>query len=161
MTGLLRKKGGHARVTHLELSFARGFVFMVWALRNASPANHRNFQRIACWVLVSAVFWIAGGLAGQNLRFALWAVALGIEYAGPSVGFGVPGLGRSNTADWDVEGHHFSERCSLFIIIALGESILVTGATFADLAWGPSQLAAFAGAFVGSIAMWWIYFDTA
>ena len=28
-----------------------------------------------------------------------------------------------------------AERCGLFIIIALGESILVTGATFADLSW--------------------------
>ncbi len=78
----------------------------------------------------------------------------------PSAGFAVPGLGRSTTADWDVEGHHLSERCSLFVIIALGESILVTGATFADLAWGPAQVAAFLAALVGSIAMWWIYFDT-
>ncbi len=30
---------------------------------------------------------------------------------------------------------HIAERCGLFVIIALGESILITGATFADLAW--------------------------
>ena len=41
------------------------------------------------------------------------------------------GLGRSATSDWDIEGGHMAERCGLFIIIALGESILVTGATFA------------------------------
>jgi low temperature requirement protein LtrA len=37
--------------------------------------------------------------------------------------------------DWVIEGGHLAERCGLFVIIALGESILVTGATFADLEW--------------------------
>ena len=45
-----------------------------------------------------------------------------------------------------------------FIIIALGESIVVTGATFADLTWTAENVAAFVSAFVGSLAMWWIYF---
>jgi len=50
------------------------------------------------------------------------------------------------------------ERCAGFIIIALGESIVVTGATFADLAWTLAIVSAFASAFVGAIAMGWIYF---
>jgi low temperature requirement protein LtrA len=52
-----------------------------------------------------------------------------------------------------------AERCGLFIIIALGESILVTGAKFASLAWTTPTVAAFLVAFVGSVAMWWIYFN--
>jgi low temperature requirement protein LtrA len=54
---------------------------------------------------------------------------------------------------------HLAERCGLFIIIALGESVLVTGATFACLDWAPVSAAAFVVAFIGSIAMWWIYFN--
>ena len=61
----------------------------------------------------------------------------------PAVGFWMPGLGRSATADWDVEGGHMAERCALFVIIALGESILVTGATFAELAWTTATIGAF------------------
>jgi low temperature requirement protein LtrA len=72
----------------------------------------------------------------------------------------VPGLGRSRTGDWDIEGNHLAERCSLFIIIALGESLLVTGATFAELAWNPATMLAFVLAFIGTVAMWWVYFDT-
>ena len=45
------------------------------------------------------------------------------------------------------------------MIIALGESILITGATFAGLAWDGVTLAAFANAFVGSVAMWVVYFN--
>src|ERR1700742_2464125 len=51
-----------------------------------------------------------------------------------------------------------AERCAGFIIIALGESIVVTGATFADLTWTGENVTAFVAALLGSIAMWWIYF---
>jgi low temperature requirement protein LtrA len=134
-------------------------LFMLWALRGHSPGNYRNFQRINAWLAVSAVLWIAGALAEGEARLGLWVAALAIEYVGPSLGFWTPGLGRSATADWDVEGGHMAERCALFIIIALGESVLVTGATFAKLPWSPATVAAFMTAFVGSAAMWWIYFN--
>ena len=52
-----------------------------------------------------------------------------------------------------------AERCGLFIIIALGESILITGATFAGLSWNAENAAAFLVAFAGSVAMWAVYFN--
>jgi low temperature requirement protein LtrA len=149
------------------LAFAGAYVFMqlgrslfmLWALRGHSVVNYRNFLRINCWLGLSAVFWISGAVAEGEARLLLWIVALAIEYVSPSLGFWTPGLGRSTTADWDVEGGHLAERCGLFIIIALGESVLVTGATFAKLPWSPATVAAFATAFVGSASMWWIYFN--
>ena len=149
------------------LTFALAFVFMqvgrclfmLYALNGRSKANFRNFQRITLWLVGSGIFWIAGGLSQGPARIALWSVAVAIETAGPALYFFVPGLGRSSVADWDVEGHHISERCGLFIIIALGESILVTGATFARLDWTFATGAAFLTAFTGSVAMWWIYFN--
>jgi low temperature requirement protein LtrA len=134
-------------------------LFMLWALHRHSAAHFRNFQRIAAWLALSGVFWIAGAFAAPEVRFGLWLAALAIEYAGPWAGFWTPGLGRSSTADWDVEGAHMAERCGLFIIIALGESILVTGATFAKMDWNAATVAAFTAAFVGSVAMWWVYFN--
>ena len=135
-------------------------LFMVWALRHASPTSYRNFLRITAWLAASGVLWVAGGLAHDGLRLGLWAAALGIEYLSPIVGFWTPGLGRSTTADWDVEGAHMAERCGLFVIVALGESIVVTGATVAKLPMEAGTIGAFIMALVGSIAMWWIYFDT-
>lgn len=149
------------------LGFAGAYVFMqvgrslftALALRRHNQANYRNFLRITAWLVLSAVFWIAGAFAEVEARLALWAVALAIEYVSPSLGFWTPGLGRSATSDWDVEGGHLAERCGLFIIIALGESILVTGAVVADLELSATTLIAFVVSFIGSIAMWWIYFD--
>lgn len=136
-------------------------AFMLWALRGGrSPGNFRNFLRILVWLSLSGLLWIGGGLAEPEPRLYWWLGAVAIEYLGPVSYFRVPGLGRSSLSDWDVEGGHLSERCGLFIIIALGESILITGATFARLDWNPATVAAFCIAFLGSVAMWWIYFDS-
>jgi hypothetical protein len=117
-----------------------------------------NAVRITAWLAMSAIFWIAGGIATGELRLVLWAIALCIEYISPAVRFWIPRYGASSVADWVVEGGHMAERCAGFIIIALGESIVVTGATFADLTWTTENVTAFTSAFVGSLAMWWIYF---
>jgi low temperature requirement protein LtrA len=134
-------------------------AFMVVAVRGRDPANHRNFLRIFTWLAVSAVFWIAGGCLTGVERAALWVVGLSLEIFGPTIGYFVPGMGRSTTADWKIDGAHMAERCALFVIIALGESILVTGATAASLPATTAAVCAFVVAFVGSVAMWWIYFN--
>lgn len=134
-------------------------LFFVWAARG-HPVSMRNFQRISVWLGLAGIFWIAGGLAHHNMRLVLWMIALGLEFISPWAFFWVPGLGRSTTNEWNIDGAHLAERCGLFIIIALGESILVTGATFSDLDWSPAVVGAFFSSLVGSIAMWWLYFDT-
>ncbi|WP_114239002.1 low temperature requirement protein A [Dyella sp. C9] len=134
-------------------------LFMVWALRHSSLAARRNFYRITTWLVVTGVLWVLGGLHEGQARLACWAVALAIEYLGPAAFFYVPGLGRSTTGEWDVEGGHMAERCSLFVIIALGESVVVTGSSFAEGVRSPEAWFAFVVAFVGCVAMWWIYFD--
>ena len=100
-----------------------------------------NAIRILIWLCVSAVFWISGGLAEGEKRLYLWIVALAIEYVSPAARFWTPGLGFSSVEAWAVEGGHMAERCSLFIIIALGEAVVVSGATFAELAWTPENVA--------------------
>jgi low temperature requirement protein LtrA len=133
-------------------------IFLLASIPRARPSIRMNAIRILVWLSVSAMFWIAGGFAQGYSRLVLWAVALGIEYISPAVRFWIPRYGASSIEDWAVEGGHMAERCAGFIIIALGESIVVSGATFADLAWTVETVGAFASALVGSIAMWWIYF---
>jgi low temperature requirement protein LtrA len=135
-------------------------LFVLWAVRRASARLTNNFQRIAVWLTLSGTCWIIGGLAEPGARLAWWTLALGIELLGPWALFWVPGLGRSSVTDWNVDGGHMAERCALFVIIALGESLLVTGATFAELTWDVPTLVAFFSAVLGSILMWWLYFDT-
>jgi low temperature requirement protein LtrA len=144
-------------LAHVSIQVGRT-LFMLWGV-GSHESLALNFRRILAWLCVSGSFWILGGLMDGEARLALWIAALAIEYLGPSQGFWTPGLGRSTTADWDVEGGHLAERCALFVIIALGESVLVTGATFSGLAWSLPVVLAFLSAFLSSVAMWWIYFN--
>jgi low temperature requirement protein LtrA len=144
-------------VAYAAMQVGKTVFLWVSTPRSRNPAR-MNAIRITAWLSASAVFWIAGGFAESYARLLLWAVALGIEYLSPAVRFWIPKYGASEVADWVVEGGHMAERCAGFIIIALGESIVVIGATFAELAWTPETVGAFASAFIGSLAMWWIYF---
>ena len=135
-------------------------LFLAWVLSRAEGESGLNLLRAALWFMASAVFWIAGALAAGDLeRLAWWLIALAIEYAGPSALFYVPFLGRSAVQQWTISGHHMAERAALFIIIALGEGVVVTGRTFADHAMTGDNVAAFLIAFAGSVMMWWVYFD--
>lgn len=125
----------------------------------AGTALRRNFLRIALWFAASAPFWIAGGLATGAARDALWGVALAIDVAGPLARFYVPSLGASAVSDWDIDGEHIAERCALFLIIALGESLMITGATFEKLDWTAPQWITLLASVAATLAMWWIYFD--
>jgi low temperature requirement protein LtrA len=147
--------------------FAGGYVgiqvgrtlFFLWAARGHDRVLVRNFQRILVWLVSSGVLWTCGAWQ-PAWRLPCWIAALSLEYVGPSMGFGVPGLGRSASTDWVVSGGHLAERCALFVIIALGESLLVTGATFSAQALTVDAALAFLVAFAGSLALWWLYFDT-
>jgi low temperature requirement protein LtrA len=132
--------------------------FLLAATPRSRVSVRRNAIRILAWLLLAAVFWILGGLAEGEERLWLWGLALAIEYVAPVARFWTPGYGASSIEDWYVEGGHIAERCAGFIIIALGEAIVVNAATFADLVWTSHAVAAFVSAFVASIAAWWIYF---
>ncbi len=135
-------------------------MFMVWATRHHDRANYLGFLRFCCWFGLAGIFWLIGCTMEElNWQRGFWVTALAIEFVAPWFGYRVPGLGASSTRDWQIDGHHMAERCGLFVIIALGESILIAGATFAEMQWTAPVLTAFIATFVASVAMWWIYFN--
>ena len=136
-------------------------LYTAWAKGEWRAGESKNMTRASVYFILAAPLWIAGGLDSEPARrTAWWAAALALEYAGPLLFYSVPGIGRSTPEEWNISGAHMAERCSLFIIISLGEGILVTGATFAGLPPGWPAMLAFLSAFLATVAMWWIYFDT-
>jgi len=133
-------------------------LFAVFATRHEALA--RNFQRFFVWSLVGGSLAIVGGLAQGHLREVLWALVVAIDLFSAAVGFYVPGLGRTATLEWNIDGAHAAERIQAFVMIALGESIVIIGASltgFKDLSLGETM--AFLLAFATSVALWWVYFD--
>jgi low temperature requirement protein LtrA len=117
-------------------------------------AQHRAaVLHLAPWFALSPTLVLVGGFAGEDLRIVLWVAAVAVDVAGT--------LREREGSGWQISPAHFAERYALFIIIALGESIVAVGSGLA----GHPKDAAFAGAlavsFVGVAAIWWAYFDFA
>ena len=135
-------------------------IFMVIVLRG-QPLQ-ANFQRILAWCVVSGALAVAGGIVTGPARGWLWLAAVCVDLLGGVAGFYTPGLGRSATTEWTIEGGHLAERCQAFILIALGESVVIVGATLSGLlattvTW--AEIGAFGTAVIGSMGLWWLYFD--
>lgn len=146
-------------VVYVLTQVGRG-AFIIWALRGEQL--QKTFWRVTAWSVLAAVPMLAGAAVPGHGRELLWAAAVAIELVGAAIGFQTPGLGRSHTSDWTIDGRHFAERCQAFVLIAIGESIIVIGGRLYDLA-EPSgrQIATFVVAFLGNVALWWVSFDRA
>jgi low temperature requirement protein LtrA len=133
-------------------------VFMLFAFRRVDDASYLTFVRITVWVVASSLFWMAGAFADLESRVLLWSFALVLEYASPLARFWVPSLGPSPRESLDISGEHMAERCALFVILCLGETILTTGRNAAEHMQSNLTFAVFCSAFLTTGFMWWIYF---
>src|ERR671916_2962938 len=91
------KRGLMFALAYVAIQVGRtAFTFI--ALRKSLGGSHplsRTFQRILTWLVGAGVLWIIGGLLGGEARYAVWLLALAVEYSGPGVGYYIPALGRS------------------------------------------------------------------
>jgi low temperature requirement protein LtrA len=134
-------------------------AFLTFAAAGPGTPERMRAGRILTWFVAAGVLWIAGGIADGPARTALWLAALAVDYGAPAVLYWVPGRPRLAGETWQVGTEHFAERFQLFVIIALGESIVLTGATTTEVELDTATVVAFALAFLGTAALWWLYFN--
>lgn len=135
-------------------------LFVTFAGASPGTPERERAARILVWFLGAGLFWVAGGLAHDATRVVLWIAAIGLDYAAPLALFPLPGRRRLSGTTWQLVTGHFAERFGLFVIIALGETIVLTGATMADLGLTLPTVGAFSVAFLGTAALWWLYFTS-
>ena len=135
-------------------------TFLTFAAAEPGTIERERAGRILTWFVAAGVLWIAGALVDGPARVAFWLAALALDYGGPLVTFRVPGLPRVAPEAWSVGTEHFAERFGLFVILALGESIVITGATTSALDLDTARFVAFGMAFLLTAALWWLYFTS-
>jgi low temperature requirement protein LtrA len=116
------------------------------------------FERLVGWSAASGVLWLAGAALPGDRRLLLWIPAAVLDVCAPFAGYWLPRRGYALTTDYDIDGGHFTDRCQGFIIIALGESIVVTGATAANAGLTSTVVLCLGIAFLETAALWWLYF---
>ncbi|MBB3980017.1 low temperature requirement protein LtrA [Rhizobium azooxidifex] len=133
-------------------------LFALYAFRDGDPAAFTTFLRITAWLMVSGALWVAGGLSEPHLRVLFWVAALAVEYIGPVVRYWLPSIGAAPPEALNVDGEHLAERCALFVIIALGETILTTGKNASAHLENAGTVPVLVLAFLTTVLMWWLYF---
>ncbi|GAA4850359.1 low temperature requirement protein A [Kitasatospora terrestris] len=104
--------------------------------------------------LASGPLLLAGGLLESPWREAMWATAALLDLSAPL-------LFRRRLAAVDYHPGHLPERFGLFLLVALGESIVGIGGPVAGSDLHGAQLVSVALAFVISCALWWLYYGFA
>ena len=132
--------------------------FLTFAAADRGSVDRERALHILIWFAAAGVFWIAGAFADSTARVALWIIALAIDYIAPAVVYWLPGRKRLKHVVWNVSTRHFTERFHLFIILALGETIIVTGSTTSSEELNSSRVIALTFAFLSTVAFWWLYF---
>lgn len=93
---------------------------------------------------------LVNGVADGTLTRLLFVLAALVAYATPYL-WGVRGF--------SISASHFAERHGLIMIVALGESIVATGAGAGDLEFDRRTIGAILCAFILISALYWAYFD--
>src|SRR5919107_3519934 len=119
-------------VSYVAIQVGR-HLFLTFAAAEAGTIERERAGRILTWFVAAGILWIPGALVDGPARIGLWLLALALDYGAPLVTYWVPGRQRLEGAAWNVGTEHFAERFGLFIIIALGESIVITGATTSEI----------------------------
>jgi low temperature requirement protein LtrA len=121
------------------------------------PVNRDHFVATLIWLAATAPLWIVGAAATTDLRVASWGAAAAIDVTG--IWLAHPLLGRRPRSERaEFGGEHFMERCRLFLLIALGETVVTPGAALAS---APSRITTLASgtlALAGTLCLWWLYF---
>lgn len=130
----------------------------VWTLVNSTDAVLReHYFRTLLWVIATTPLWIAGAALSPESRLLWWALAVGIDQIGRWLAHPIPGRRlRSENVEFDAD--HMLERCHLFLLIALGETVFTTGSAIATAPTTLMTLVTGAFALVGTVALWALNF---
>ena len=112
--------------------------------------SHAGVVRWAGLSSIGLVLVLIGGFVDPTVRPWIWLLAVVADVVAAAI------AGRNTI--WDMKANHLSERHGLFVIIAIGESLILAGTAVAN----DERSFALASAAVATILvaalLWWTYF---
>ncbi|HEY3385799.1 MAG TPA: low temperature requirement protein A [Saprospiraceae bacterium] len=122
------------------------YLWVSWPNENMRSAV-RSFGAFSILGLMAV---LVGGFLGGELQYWFWGLAIALDVFAATVG--------ANKEGWGLHPNHFVERHGLFIIIAMGETLIVAASGATKEAWD-GHLMLVAALSVGiTSCLWWLYF---
>ncbi|PZS20395.1 MAG: low temperature requirement protein A [Pseudonocardiales bacterium] len=145
---------GHLGLLY-ALAYWAGRVILGAPLFRSAAGGFRRVNPYTVSIVLTGPLLIVGALCPSGVREGLWGLAALLDLATPT-------LLRSRLRGMRFDAPHLAERFSLFVLIALGESVVAIGASAQsghrlNVAVG----CAVAAAFALSCGLWWVYFHFA
>lgn len=120
-------------------------------LNNEGPdANPGGARTWAGFSTIGLVLVLVGALADPSIRLVLWTLTIVADIVAAAI------AGRAQ--EWDLHAGHLTERHGLFVIIALGESLIVAGTAVAAEERTAPLVGVAVLAVVVACLLWWTYF---
>lgn len=129
-----------------------GLAFQLWVAW-ANPPQRAAARTFALVSLGGLAAVLAGGIVGGAALYWLWALAIMLDVIAAATGGQAEG--------WNLRPEHFAERHGLFVIIALGETLIVAATGVTGAAWTGDLMAVAGLAVATTCGLWWSYFPSA
>ncbi len=129
-----------------------GLFLYIWASReeDSQQSGANGFAMLSVGGFVSVLI---GAVLGGTAQYALWGFAIFLDVGSTVV------VGRFG--QWNIRPDHFVERHGLFVIIALGETLVVAGSGMVTGEWTGVLLVNSVLAVTTTCLLWWTYFSRA
>ncbi|WP_433124396.1 low temperature requirement protein A [Micromonospora sp. CA-240977] len=134
----------------------RGIVLVSTLYRQQHRSAMARATRFLFWFLVSGVLWIIGALA-DTARWWIWIIAIAIDLISAAARYPTPWLGRVPLDQYDRTTAHLGERYQQFVILALGDIILVPTLEVSRSEFDRLRIVALLCAFAIMLLLWQIY----
>ncbi|MGH7477157.1 MAG: low temperature requirement protein A [Longimicrobiales bacterium] len=124
-----------------------------WVAAVADPSQYAAVCTFALVSLGGLAAVLVGGFAGGSTQYWLWGLAIVLDVIAAAVG--------ARSEAWNLHPEHFAERHGLFVIIALGESLIVAAGGVTEGPWTDDLIVVAILAVALTCALWWTYFSGA
>ncbi|MEO3768795.1 low temperature requirement protein A [Micromonospora sp. B9E7] len=132
-------------------------VILVAALhRQRHRTARERATRFLFWFTVSSVFWVAGALV-DSPNWGLWTIAITIDLVASAARYPTPRLGQVPIAQYKRITGHLGERYQQFVILALGDILLLPTLQVSRGGLDSLRITALLCAFATMLLLWQIY----
>lgn len=126
-----------------------GLLIYLW-VTGGNPAMRHAVKMFSLFSVAGLIAVLAGGFIGGKYVYWLWGLAIVLDVIAATIG--------AKSESWNLFPRHFTERHGLFVIIALGETLIIAAGGVTDEFNNAALLIVSLLSIGITCCLWWLYF---